>query len=54
MHSKEAPRRRHSLEFKERVLAPCAEPGASMAELNDNLVHQCARNYWTCVPAPSA
>jgi transposase len=46
MHSKEAPRRRHSLEFKERVLAACAEPGASVAavarsfELNDNLVHQ--------------
>ena len=46
MHSKEAPRRRHSLEFKEQVLAACAEPGASVAavarpfELNDNLVHQ--------------
>jgi transposase len=46
MHSKEAPRRRHSLEFKERVLAACAEPGASVAavarlfELNDNLVHR--------------
>jgi transposase len=49
MHSKEAPRRRHSLEFKERVLAACAEPGASVAavarlfELNDNLVHQWRR-----------
>ena len=49
MHSKEAPRRRHSLEFKERVLAACAEPGASIAavarsfELNDNLVHQWRR-----------
>ena len=31
MHSKEAPRRRHSPEFKERVLAPCAEPGVSVA-----------------------
>ena len=49
MHSKEAPRRRHSLEFKERVLAACAEPGASVAavarsfELNDNLVRQWRR-----------
>ena len=49
MHSKEAPRRRHSLEFKEQVLAACAEPGASVAavarsfELNDNLVHQWRR-----------
>jgi transposase len=49
MQSKEAPRRRHSLEFKERVLAACAEPGASVAavarsfELNDNLVHQWRR-----------
>ena len=49
MHSKEEPRRRHSLEFKERVLAACAEPGASVAavarsfELNDNLVHQWRR-----------
>lgn len=49
MQSEEAPRRRHSLEFKERVLAACAEPGASVAavarsfELNDNLVHQWRR-----------
>lgn len=49
MYSKKAPRRRHSLEFKERVLAACAEPGASVAavarsfELNDNLVHQWRR-----------
>jgi transposase len=49
MHSKEAPRRRHSVEFKERVLAACSEPGASVAavarsyELNDNLVHQWRR-----------
>ena len=49
MHSKQAPRRRHSEEFKERVLAACAEPGASVAavarlfELNDNLVHQWRR-----------
>ena len=49
MHSKQAPRRRHSLEFKERVLAACVEPGALVAavarsfELNDNLVHQWRR-----------
>ena len=49
MHSTEAPRRRHSVEFKERVLTACAEPGASVAavarsfELNDNLVHQWRR-----------
>ena len=46
MHSNESPQRRHSVEFKERVLAACAETGASVAavarsfELNDNLVHQ--------------
>ena len=49
MHNKGAPRRRHSLKFKEQVLAACAEPGASVAavarsfELNDNLVHQWRR-----------
>lgn len=49
MDSKEERRRRHSLGFKERVLAACAEPGASVAavarsfELNDNLVHQWRR-----------
>jgi len=49
MHSKQAPRRRHSEEFKVRVLAACTEPGASVAavarlfELNDNLVHQWRR-----------
>lgn len=42
-------RRRHSAELKAKVLAACAEPGASMAAvalsfgLNDNLVHQWRR-----------
>jgi transposase len=49
MHSKEQPRRRYGLEFKQQVLAACAEPGASVAAvarsfgLNDNLVHQWRR-----------
>jgi transposase len=60
MHSKEAPRRRHSLEFKERVLAACAEPGASVAavarlfELNDNLVHQWRRGRGVGTAKPAA
>lgn len=42
-------RRRHSAEFKAKVLAACGEPGASVAavalsfKLNDNLVHQWRR-----------
>ena len=42
-------RRRHSAEFKAKVLAACAEPGASVAAVamsfgvNDNLVHQWRR-----------
>ncbi len=42
-------RRRHSAEFKSKVLAACAEPGASVAAVamsfgvNDNLVHQWRR-----------
>lgn len=39
-------RRRHSTEFKARILTACAEPGASVAlsfQLNDNLVHQWRR-----------
>jgi transposase len=46
MHSKGAPRRRHSEELKTLVLAACAEPGASVAAvaqahgLNANLVHK--------------
>jgi len=44
-----APRRRHSEELKARVLAACAEPGASVAAvaqahgLNANLVHKWRR-----------
>jgi transposase len=60
MHSKEAPRRRHSVEFKERVLAACAEPGASVAavarsfELNDKLVHQWRRGRGVGPTEPAA
>ena len=42
-------RRRHSVEFKQQVLAACAQPGASVAAvalahgLNDNLVHKWRR-----------
>lgn len=49
MHSNGKPRRRHSKEFKQQVIAACAQPGASVAavarsfELNDNLVHQWRR-----------
>jgi len=49
MHSKPASRRRHSAELKAKVLAACAEPGASVAavalahELNANLVHKWRR-----------
>ena len=49
MHSKGAPRRRHSEELKTRVLGACAEPGASVAAvaqahgLNANLVHKWRR-----------
>jgi transposase len=50
MHSKGAPRRRHSDELKTLVLAACAEPGASVAAvaqahgLNANLVHKWRRD----------
>jgi transposase len=46
MHPKPLVRRIHSLEFKERVLAACQKPGASIAavalahDLNSNLVHK--------------
>lgn len=49
MLSKQAPRRRHSAEFKAKVVAACGEPGASVAavalanELNANLVHKWRR-----------
>jgi transposase len=56
----ERPRRRHDDELKERVLAECAEPGASVASvalrhgLNANLVHKwrrLARRGAASVPA---
>ena len=49
MHSKHASRRRHSAELKDKVLAACDEPGASVAavalahDLNANLVHKWRR-----------
>lgn len=49
MQSKYASRRRHSAELKDKVLAACAEPGASVAavalahDLNANLVHKWRR-----------
>jgi transposase len=49
MHSKSAPRRRHSDELKAQVRAECDEPGASVAAvaqthgLNANLVHKWRR-----------
>lgn len=50
MHSKGAPRRRHSKEPKAQVLAACDAPGASVAAvaqahgLNANLVHKWRRS----------
>lgn len=47
--AKTVDRRRHGAEFKERVLAECAKPGASVARvalahgLNTNLVHKWRR-----------
>lgn len=47
--SKRASRRRHAADLKQRVLAACAEPGASVAQvalahgLNANLVHKWRR-----------
>jgi transposase len=49
MHSKQLPRRRHSVDLKSKVLAACNEPGASVAavalahDLNANLVHKWRR-----------
>jgi hypothetical protein len=46
MYCRSAPRRRHGAEFKAKVLADCAEPGASISGvalahgLNANLVRQ--------------
>ena len=47
--TRRTPRRRHSEEFKARVLAACAQPGTSVAKvalahgLNANLVHKWQR-----------
>ena len=55
MHSKTAPRRRHSTELKTRILAECDAPGASVAAvaqahgLNANLVHKWRRGRGTGV-----
>lgn len=49
MHSRSAPRRRHSAELRAQVLAECDAPGASVAAvaqshgLNANLVHKWRR-----------
>jgi len=49
MHSKQPSRRRHGSELKDKVLAACDEPGASVAavarahDLNANLVHKWRR-----------
>lgn len=63
MHSKGAPRRRHSQELRALVLAACAEPDASVAAvaqahgLNANLVHKwrrgAARAAVTMVKTPT-
>ena len=55
MHVNRKPRRRHSEEFKARVMAACSVPGASVAAVaqsfgvNDNLVHQWRRGRGFCV-----
>ncbi len=55
MHSKTAPRRRHSAELKTRILAECDAPGASVAAvaqshgLNANLVHKWRRGRGSSV-----
>jgi transposase len=62
MDSGNTPRRFHSKELKARVLAACAEPGASVAAvaqahgLNANLVHKWRRQYrdGVALPAPLA
>lgn len=53
-------RRRHSAEVKAQVLAECAEPGASVAQvamahgINANVVHKWRRNASGKLLAPSA
>ena len=54
-----APRRRHAEELKARVLAACAEPGASVAAvaqahgLNANLVHKWRRGRGASALTPA-
>ena len=60
--SKRASRRRHDIQLKTVVLAQCAEPGASIAQialehgLNANLVHKWRRlaNAKQAAPRPTA
>lgn len=58
MHSKRAPRRRHSDELKAQVLAACDEAGASVAavaqahNLNANLVHKWRRGRGAGAASP--
>lgn len=54
------PRRRHSKELKEQILAECAQPGASVAGvalahgINANVVHKWRRQATGAIaPAPS-
>ncbi len=53
-------RRRHSLEFKQQVLAACAEPDASIAavaqrfNINANLIHKWRRPAQTIHPSESS
>ena len=57
--AKRAPRRRHSVELRAKVLAECAQPEASVAQvamahgLNANLVHKWRRAS-AAAPAASA
>ena len=54
------PRRRHEPQFKAEVVAACAEPGASVAEVarrfgvNDDLVHRWRRGHGTGKASPGA
>jgi len=60
MHVNRKPRRRHSEEFKARVVAACSAPGASVAAVaqsfgvNDNLVHQWRRGRGFSVDSRAA
>jgi transposase len=60
MHSKGAPRRRHSDELRAQVVAACAQPGASVAAiaqahgLNAKLVHKWRRGPARALQRPLA